>query len=315
MEILLDNRKINSIADMSEFLKTHLTSIWKSNSEEDNKLLISSLPLSEYTESLINYWSKFVASGRLCFVHCQMLPRIHNGEVVGYLNMMGEVIKRFEAQGNWKFHTRIALSDGTYLVGFRNWTDELRKNYSELNGQVIHKLRAPETRLFYDKNISHVEDVVITRRFYQGNGLIHPHYVGNNPPLNWHDDGYYSILTWQKYASPVWFDLDGLPESHESAWMSIEQTDVLNYKAAREADDEKHICPLQLGLIERLISEYSEAGDVIFSPYGGISSEGYVAVKMGRKAILTELKTAYWLQGCKYLGEVEWQAQQMAMSI
>lgn len=85
---------------------------------------------------------------------------------------------------------------------------------------------------------------------------------------------------WQKIASPVWYDID--------------YSRTLNYRAGRANEDEKHICPLQLDTIERIILLYSNDGDVVFSPFGGIGSEGYQALKMKRKSISIELKESYF---------------------
>lgn len=275
--------------------------------KEKISLSILSYSLATYTPDFINSLSQQTKPGRLTLIHCQLLPRVDKRETVGQFDMMGEVIKRFEAQGSWKFHTRIALTDGTFLVGFRNWNDELRANYSELNGQVTHNLQAP--------GVEHYDYANDEGRLmiYDRDNVSHPDYIGNDPPRNWQDNGYYSILVWQKYASPVWFDLEGLPGENESCWMDIEQTNVLNYRAAKDPEDDKHICPLQLDLTEKLILEYSRPGDIVFSPYGGIGSEGTVAIKTGRKAILTELKASYWRQGCKYLAEAEIEDKQMSL--
>lgn len=275
--------------------------------KEKSALSVLSLPLASYTPVFIDSLAQNTKPGRLCLIHCETLSRSSKGGFTGKFDMMGEVIQRFEAQGDWKFHTRIALTDGTYLVGFRLWNKELRANYSELNGQVTHNLQAPiVSRYDYQNNDGNYMT-------FDRNGVDHPDYVGNDPPRNWQDDSYYSILAWQKYASPVWFDLEGLPETNEDSWMDIDQTNVLNFKAARDAEDEKHICPLQLDLTEKLILEYSKPGDVVFSPYGGIGSEGVVAIKLGRKAILAELKASYWKQGVKYLKESEKQNLQISL--
>jgi DNA modification methylase len=85
---------------------------------------------------------------------------------------------------------------------------------------------------------------------------------------------------WQKIASPVWYDID--------------YSRTLNYREGRQSEDEKHICPLQLDTIERIILLYSNKGEAIFSPFGGIGSEGYQALKMGRKSISIELKESYF---------------------
>jgi len=85
---------------------------------------------------------------------------------------------------------------------------------------------------------------------------------------------------WQKIASPVWYDID--------------YSRTLNYREGRAQDDEKHICPLQLDTIERIILLYSNKGETIFSPFGGVGSEGYQALRMGRKSISIELKESYF---------------------
>lgn len=85
---------------------------------------------------------------------------------------------------------------------------------------------------------------------------------------------------WQKIASPVWYDID--------------YSRTLNYREGRQSEDEKHICPLQLDTIERIILLYSNKGETVFSPFGGIGSEGYQALKMGRKSISIELKESYF---------------------
>jgi DNA modification methylase len=286
--------------------------IWTMPGEDDRVIYVGNRNLEHYSPKRINELSSQVGPGRLAFIRCVDIPRIFDGERCGYFDMAGEIIRRFEAQGNWKFHTRISLTDGSYLVGFRNWSPELIENYKELNGAVTHDLKAPQSeRYFETRKVTEEEPSKVV--YFDDGKHKHQDYVGNEPPLNWHDDSYYSILVWQKYASPVWNDLEGLPAKHANCWMNINQTNVLNFKAAKDPEDEKHICPLQLDLTERLILEYSKPGDVVLSPYGGISSEGYVALKLGRKAILAELKSSYWKQGVKYLKTLEVQERQMSL--
>jgi DNA modification methylase len=91
---------------------------------------------------------------------------------------------------------------------------------------------------------------------------------------------YLPVDMWQKYASPIWYDVD--------------YTRTLQYTTARHNNDEKHICPLQLDTIERIIHLYSNEGETVFSPFGGIGSEGFKALKMNRKSISIELKESYY---------------------
>lgn len=90
-----------------------------------------------------------------------------------------------------------------------------------------------------------------------------------------------SVDLWQKIASPVWFDIDY-------------SNTLQGFRDARGSNDEKHICPLQLDTIERLLHLYTNKGDTVYSPFGGIGSEGFQSVKMGRKAIMHELKESYF---------------------
>jgi DNA modification methylase len=105
---------------------------------------------------------------------------------------------------------------------------------------------------------------------------------GDNPSPMTHTNEEFPISVWQKYASPVWMD--------------INPNDTLQYKSARENKDERHICPLQLPVIERGIELWSNPGDVVLTPFMGIGSEAYTAVKMGRKAVGVELKDSYYRQ-------------------
>jgi DNA modification methylase len=82
-------------------------------------------------------------------------------------------------------------------------------------------------------------------------------------------------------------------------WLGISETDTLQYHQARDDEDERHIAPLQLGTIERCVRLWSNPGEIVLSPFGGIGSEGYVAIKQGRQAVLCELKTSYWRVGVR----------------
>lgn len=97
------------------------------------------------------------------------------------------------------------------------------------------------------------------------------------------------VSMWQKYASPIWDDID--------------QSRTLNKLPARDENDEKHMCPLQLDVIERCIHLWTNPGDLIFSPFTGIGSEGYCAVKMGRRFVGTELKPQYWNLACQNIND------------
>lgn len=100
--------------------------------------------------------------------------------------------------------------------------------------------------------------------------------------------------TWIQWARPVWYD--------------IRETDTLNARVAREDADERHIAPLQLGLIERCVRLWSNPGELVLSPFAGIGSEGYVAIRNERRFIGVELKASYWRTAVSNLRTVEAQA-------
>ena len=110
---------------------------------------------------------------------------------------------------------------------------------------------------------------------------------GENPERIPHTAEEFPVKLWQNYASPIWMD--------------INPSDTLQYRSAREHNDERHICPLQLEVIRRGIHLWSNPGDVVWSPFAGIGSEGYCAIQMGRKFIGSELKESYFGQAKRNL--------------
>lgn len=108
----------------------------------------------------------------------------------------------------------------------------------------------------------------------------------NAEPIK-HTPESFPLDQWQEWASPV--------------WMTVNQTRVLNVKTAREANDERHLCPLQLDVIERALVMWSNPGNVVLSPFMGIGSEGVCALKLRRKFIGCELKDAYFRQAARHL--------------
>lgn len=96
---------------------------------------------------------------------------------------------------------------------------------------------------------------------------------------------------WIEWARPIWY--------------GIQESNTLNARIARESDDERHLTPLQLDFIERCVRLYSNVGETVFTAFGGVGSELYVALKHGRRALGIELKPSYWNTGCEYLRQLE----------
>lgn len=130
-------------------------------------------------------------------------------------------------------------------------------------------------------------------------------------------NGWITEQEWVEWAAPVWYrhvSANGAFAQSQPSYPSfsanakqerrtiegltllngIQETDVLNVAQARETDDERHLCPLQLGVIERCVKLWSAPGDTVFSPFAGIGSEGYVSLRLNRKFIGCELKESYW---------------------
>jgi DNA modification methylase len=110
---------------------------------------------------------------------------------------------------------------------------------------------------------------------------------GENGERVTHTNETFPVKLWQNYASPIWMD--------------INPSDTLQFRTARENNDERHICPLQLQVIERAIRLWTNEGDTVFSPFAGIGSEGHQALKMGRKFLGIELKESYFNVAVKNL--------------
>ena len=114
---------------------------------------------------------------------------------------------------------------------------------------------------------------------------------GDNPEPISHFAEEFPVSVWQRYASPVWMD--------------INPSDTLQKESAREQADERHVCPLQLQVIQRGLELWSNPGDTVLSPFMGIGSEGFQSVKMGRHFVGAELKKSYWDQSCRNLRSAE----------
>jgi DNA modification methylase len=266
------------------------------NTEDDEEFM-------EQFQFLIRELHRITIPGRNCAVHCKDLPLYRGRDgAAGLRDFPGHIIRAFEAEG-WTFHSRVTI-----------WKDPVIEMQRTKNHGLLYK------QLCADSAASRqgMADYIITFRKWtpdaefsdpvHGDGERFDEYKGLEPPdaaMVAYDAGVpvpaqvggkwprfnpfqkgseaarlWSIMVWQKYASPVWFD--------------INQTDVLNKDLARDSDDERHICPLQLDVIERCIHLWSNPGDVIFSPFTGIGSEGFVALKCGRQFIGTELKRGYF---------------------
>jgi DNA modification methylase len=175
------------------------------------------------------------------------------------------------------------------FIGIRDFRGELIRMFSEV-GFIFHSevciWKDPVTAMQRTKAIGLLykqlkKDSCISRQGIP-DYLVTMRKPGENPNPVFKKPENFPVGLWQKYASPVWMD--------------INPSRTLNKKGAKEADDEKHICPLQLDVIERAITLWTNPGDLVFSPFMGIGSEGYTAIKLGRRFVGSELKKSYFDQ-------------------
>jgi len=207
--------------------------------------------------------------GRLTAVHCMDLPS--SKTMHGYIGRrdFSGDIIRAHIDAGWIYHCRVTI-----------WKDPVVEMQRTKAIGLLHK------QIKKDSCRSRMGNPDYMLVFYK---------PGENPEPVHHTAEEFPVEQWQQWASPVWMD--------------IRQGNVLNGKGAREEQDEKHICPLQLDVITRCLVLWSNPGDTVFSPFTGIGSEGHQSIKHGRKFIGTELKESYFKQASRNLEMAESQKE------
>lgn len=201
--------------------------------------------------------------GRLLSAHCMLLPTSKSRDgFIGLSDFRGQLIRQFQ-QAGFIFHSEVVI-----------WKDPVTAMQRTKALGLLHK------QIKKDSCMSRqgIPDYLVTMRK-----------PGDNAEPVSHTDDDFPVKLWQRYASPVWMDVD--------------PSDTLQHRSAREEDDERHICPLQLEVIRRALKLWSNPGDTVLSPFAGIGSEGYVALQEGRKFVGAELKASYFKQAAKNLTE------------
>lgn len=258
------NLKDNS-ADLVVFSPPFAELYVYSDKEEDMGNVSDYKQFEQHFKYLIPELKRVLKSGRICAVHCMDLP-IQKGKegYIGLRDFSGMLIDWFQDEG-FIYHSRVTI--------WKNPVTEMQRTKAL---GLLHKT------IKKDSSMTRVgiPDYVL---FFRNEGE-------NESPITHQDtdptkSDYLPVDLWQKYASPVWYD--------------INYSRTLQYRSGRDGNDEKHICPLQLDTIERIIHLYSNEGETVFSPFGGIGSEGFQAIKMGRKSISIELKESYFSLNAK----------------
>lgn len=239
-----------------------------SDSERDMGNVADEAEFKRLYRHLIREMYRVTKPGRLTAVHCSDIPRTKSMHgAVGLYDFPSDIREVHEQEG-WTFHSRITVWKCPVVEMTR----------TKALGLLYAQLQKDSTR-----SRQGMADYIMVFRKTPADEKEADR-VGQ-------DAREFPVDQWQQWASPVWMD--------------INQTNVLNVKAAREDKDERHLCPLQLDLIERCIRLWSNKGDVVLSPFMGIGSEGHEALKVGRRFIGTELKPAYFRQAVKNLRQAE----------
>lgn len=216
---------------------------------------------------LVRELYRVLQSGRNVAVHCMDLP-IQKGKegFIGLRDFSGMILKAFEEAG-FIYHSRVTI--------WKNPVTEMQrtKALGLLHKQVkkdaaMSRVGIPDYLMVFRKEGEHLN------------------------PVHCNID----VDTWQKWASPVWMDID--------------YSNTLNKMNARGEKDEKHICPLQLDTIKRAVSLWSNEGDVVLTPFMGIGSEVYQSILCGRKGIGFELKESYFNEAVKNVKDAEFEVNQ-----
>lgn len=229
---------------------------------------------------LVDELLRVTMPGRLCSFHCMNLPtsKARDG-YIGISDFRGDLIRIFQDAG-WIFHSEVVI-----------WKDPVTAMQRTKALGLLHKTIVKDSAM----SRQGIPDYMVTMRKPGENpvpvsGKLAA-FSGENPPPASSDETRTSIDIWQRYASPVWMD--------------INPSRTLQKESAREEKDERHICPLQLDVIERALQLWSMPGDLVLSPFAGIGSEGFCSVKMGRKFLGFELKESYFRQACLNLHAAE----------
>jgi len=273
-----------------------------SDSENDMGNCESDEEFFQHYSFAIRELFRVLVPGRLVSVHCKDLPKYANvWGTTGLIDFPGACIQEFE-QAGFVFHSRVTI-----------WKCPVTERERTNNNGLLHKTVKRDTSQVRQGMADYL--VVFRKPPSEGDGLMSAkpivrktgfdRYIGfagssndkhPSPFCRKTSSADPSIDIWRRYAEPVWWD--------------INQTNVLNHKLATSDEDEKHICPLQLDLIERAVDLWTAPGDVVLSPFAGVGSEGIGSMRVGRKFIGIELKREYFANACKFLAAEEYRRSQ-----
>lgn len=243
-----------------------------SNSERDLGNCRTRSEFFDQFEFIVRELHRVLMPGRLMSVHCMNLPTSKSRDgFIGIDDFRGDLIRLFQKHG-FIYHSEVCI-----------WKDPVVAMQRTKALGLLHKQIKKDSAM----SRQGIPDYLITMRK-----------AGENPEPITHTNETFPVAIWQKYASPIWTD--------------INPSDTLQYKSARENEDEKHICPLQLKVIERGINLWTNPNDIVLTPFMGIGSECYKALEMGRRAVGIELKESYYNQAVKNIQSIV-KAEQLSL--
>ena len=241
-----------------------------SNSERDFGNNADSETFWKHYNYLIKECFRIMKPGRLIAIHCMNLPTSKARDGFIGIKDFRGEIIRAHQNAGFIYHSEVCIFKDPVVAMQR----------TKALGLLYKQLRKDSTM----SRQGIADYLVVVRK------------PGDNPDPVTHTHESFPVDTWQQYASPVWMD--------------IKQTRTLQYMSARESDDERHISPLQLDVIERAIDLWTNPNDLVFTPFLGIGSEAYVALQMGRRACGSELKPSYFDLAARNCGEAVMDKQQ-----
>lgn len=227
----------------------------------------------EHYKFLIKELYRTLMPGRLACIHCVDVPMMKERDGVIGLKDFPGENIRLFQDEGFIYHSRVTIRKSPVVEMVR--TNALGLLHKQLRkDSAMSRMGLPDY-------------IIVMRK------------QGDNPKPIEHTTEEYPVSKWQKIAEPV--------------WMEIDQSNTLNAVIARDEKDERHIVPLQLDTIKNCIELYSNPGDIVIDPFGGIASTGYQALKMGRKTIMIELKDSYYEQGVRNLKQAELENNQVSI--
>ena len=225
---------------------------------------------------LVKQLMRVIMPGRLVAFHCMNLPTSKERDgFIGIRDFRGALIRLFESEG-WIYHSEVCI-----------WKDPVTAMQRTKALGLLHKTIRKDSSM----SRQGLPDYLVVMRK-----------PGQNAEPVAHTADQFPVEMWQRYASPVWALADGKDdEGFLRICQDINPSDTLQKESAREDQDERHICPLQLDVIRRAVLLWTNPGDTVLSPFMGIGSEGYVALKEKRRFVGVELKRSYYQQAVKNL--------------